>query len=143
MADEKKVIGFASGSSESQSSREAIESALLSAGFKKEFINRIDYLVRYKRLSRESAAEILDRILSELQVLISEKKLTVEFSEEVKQFLIEQGYSYEWGAREMKRVVTQHIQNPFGQVMNSFSEGDWIVARMNDSKDAVVFAKES
>ena len=77
-----------------------------------EFINRLDGVLQFEHLKREVSLNIVDKLLQEVQVSLTGKKVTIEVSASAKGRLAALGYSNEMGAREMKRTVNQHIKRP-------------------------------
>ena len=83
--------------------------------FSPEFVNRIDELVFFNRLSRENMDAILDIRIKELQQQLAEKDLTVEVSAAARTWLCDAGYNPTYGARPLNRVIKQHVMNPLAK----------------------------
>ena len=80
--------------------------------FRPEFLNRLDEILLFRRLSREDMTGIVDIQLRQLQKLLDERKITLELDEEAKRWLAEAGYDPVYGARPLKRVIQRELQNP-------------------------------
>jgi len=83
--------------------------------FKPEFINRIDAIVFFKRLSQESVEKIAHLKINELQKRLQEKHIKLSISEPAIKELAERGYSPEFGARPLKRVIDRYATIPVSQ----------------------------
>jgi ATP-dependent Clp protease ATP-binding subunit ClpB len=82
------------------------------ASFRPEFLNRLDEILLFRRLSREDMAGIVEIQLRQLQKLLAERKITLQVDEEAKRWLAEAGYDPVYGARPLKRVIQRELQNP-------------------------------
>ena len=78
--------------------------------FKPEFINRLSGIVVFNDMDREMASLILDKKLRELSNMLKAKKVTMKLSKEAHEHLLQQGFSKEFGAREMDRVILQQLK---------------------------------
>jgi ATP-dependent Clp protease ATP-binding subunit ClpB len=85
------------------------------AAFRPEFLNRLDEILLFRRLSREDMVGIVDIQLAQLQKLLSERKITLEIDPEAKKWLAETGYDPVYGARPLKRVIQRELQNPLAE----------------------------
>ena len=82
------------------------------AAFRPEFLNRLDEILLFRRLSREHMATIVDIQLARLEVLVADRRLTLEVDGAAKGWLVEAGYDPVNGARRLKRVLQRALQNP-------------------------------
>ena len=78
--------------------------------FKPEFINRLSGTVVFRDMDYTMAGLILDKKLRELQDKLTQKNVTLHLSEEARTFLLQKGYTREYGAREMDRVIAQMLK---------------------------------
>ena len=78
--------------------------------FKPEFINRIDDIIIFNSLSKDVVYEILDKIISEIEYRLHDKKLTLNVTEKAKKYIIENSYDEKYGARPIKRYVSRNIE---------------------------------
>jgi ATP-dependent Clp protease ATP-binding subunit ClpB len=85
------------------------------AAFRPEFLNRLDEILLFRRLSRDDMVGIVDIQLAQLQKLLSERKITLEIDAEAKKWLAETGYDPVYGARPLKRVIQRELQNPLAE----------------------------
>jgi ATP-dependent Clp protease ATP-binding subunit ClpB len=113
----------------------------LRAQFRPEFINRIDEIVFFHALDREHIARIVDIQLRGLLKRLSERKITVELSDEAKDFLVREGYDPVYGARPLKRALQRRLLDPLAMRVldGAFREGDTVV--VNVAGDELSFTK--
>ena len=78
--------------------------------FKPEFLNRIDEIITFKSLSKDIVYKILDKIISDINNRLSEKKLTIELTDNSKKYVIDNSYDEKYGARPIKRFVSRNIE---------------------------------
>lgn len=79
--------------------------------FRPEFLNRLDEILLFDRLQREDMAGIVEIQLSRLQTLLAERQIEITLSDAAKTWLGERGYDPVYGARPLKRVIQNEIQN--------------------------------
>ncbi len=79
--------------------------------FKPEFINRLSSIVVFNDMDRTMASMILDKKLRELQEMLTPKGVTLLLTDEVREQLLQEGYSTEYGAREMDRVIHNRLKS--------------------------------
>ncbi len=89
--------------------------SLLQQRFKPEFLNRIDEIVFFKALTMVQLAKIVDIQVVHLHKLLAEQDITVDITEEAKEFLAQKGYNPIYGARPLKRTIRQLIENPLSK----------------------------
>ncbi len=138
------ALGFLQGTEddEARASNEKIEKALKST-FRPEFLNRIDEIITFSPLSLDQMREIVDLQMKEVQEQLSEHNLQVQLSPEARNWLAEIGYDPSFGARPLRRAIQKHLESPLSVSLLSgeFSEGDTILAEVNESEDALSFSK--
>jgi ATP-dependent Clp protease ATP-binding subunit ClpB len=91
--------------------RQAVQENLR-AHFLPEFLNRIDETIIFHPLDRTQIARIVDLQLSRLQEQLSQKNWTLVVSDAARRAIAEEGYDPSFGARPLKRLIQQKIQNP-------------------------------
>ena len=87
------------------------------ANFRPEFINRIDETLLFHRLSREDMSSIVDIQLERLCALLVDRKITLEVDDAARNWLADKGYDPVYGARPLKRVIQQELQNPLASLL--------------------------
>ncbi len=85
--------------------------ALVKENFKPEFINRIDELIIFNPLTKEVQYKIVDKLLNELKIRLSEHHLNFDFSLKLKDYILESAYDVSYGARPLKRFIQHHIES--------------------------------
>jgi ATP-dependent Clp protease ATP-binding subunit ClpC len=109
------TLGFLTSKSlEDGNRQDAIQSKALEGlkqAFRPEFLNRIDQVVVFQSLSREDLTVIVNLMLAEVQKRLAKQQIALELSDDVRGFLIEQGYSDEYGARPLRRAVQTHVDD--------------------------------
>jgi ATP-dependent Clp protease ATP-binding subunit ClpB len=96
--------------------------------FKPEFLNRIDETIIFHMLTREHLRRIVDIQLRELAARLKDRNLTAEFTDAAKDQLMDEGYDIAFGARPLKRVIQQRLENKLATeiIGGKFNEGDTI-----------------
>jgi ATP-dependent Clp protease ATP-binding subunit ClpB len=84
---------------------------LVRAAFRPEFLNRLDEILLFRRLSRTDMSGIVDIQLARLQKLLADRKITLKLDAAAKRWLADQGYDPVYGARPLKRVIQRELQN--------------------------------
>ncbi len=83
--------------------------------FRPEFINRLDEILLFNRLTQAQMAGIVTIQLKRLETLMSERSLTLSVAEEARDWLARQGYDPTYGARPLKRVIQKYLQDPLAE----------------------------
>ena len=94
---------------DSNNAQEKINS-LLHQTFKPEFLNRIDEIITFNPLSKEVCVKIVDKMLNELKKRLYENKIYIDFSDALKEYIIDSSFSYDFGARPIKRFISKNIE---------------------------------
>ena len=107
---------------------EFINEILMRGIFKPEFLNRFDAVVLYRPLSREHFQKIAALMIKDIQNGLLEKNIEFSFDSELVVKIAEIGYNPEFGAREMKRVVQNKLENNIAKAIlaGEIKEGDKI-----------------
>ena len=117
--------------------------------FRPEFLNRIDETVVFHSLAREHIADIAAIQLQSLQRRLAEKELQFSISDQVLASLVDAGYDPVYGARPLKRVLQQQLENPLAQQLlaGDFVAGDTIVVDYEQGNEAqasgtIIFSRQ-
>ncbi|WP_440332621.1 AAA family ATPase [Leyella stercorea] len=102
--------------------------------FKPEFINRLTDIVVFHDMSRQMASLILDKKLAQLQTKLSAKNVTLHLSTEARELLLTKGFTPEYGARELDRVI--------GSMLKPLLMREILFGKLKKSGDAVVDVKD-
>lgn len=118
--DRAANIGFAPGdgsaSAEAAQMKEKVMGALKDH-FRPEFLNRLDDIVMFDSLSKEALMDIVEVQVAEIVERLSNKRITLTVTPEVRAWLAEKGYNPQYGARPLKRAVQDHILTPIASLM--------------------------
>ncbi len=134
-------LGFGGGSQEERDT-EGINKILMDEiekTFRPEFLNRLDEILFFEKLTKEDLREVIEIELKGVSERLLMKGLRFDLSEEAKLFLIDEGYSEVFGARPLKRAIEKYIENPLseGVLRGDFKNADVIVAELDE--DHLVF----
>ncbi|WP_342388647.1 ATP-dependent chaperone ClpB [Salinicoccus bachuensis] len=93
--------------------------------FKPEIINRMDDIVIFSPLSRENMKLITDKLINDLNRRLTDQHMTVEVTDAVKDWISEEAYEPQFGARPLKRFIQRHIETPLARklIEADLSEG--------------------
>ncbi len=92
--------------------------------FSPEFRNRLDSVIQFGQLPEDVILMVVDKFINELDVLLADKKVTIDLSTAAREWLAKRGYSKQYGARPMARHIQEHIKRPladeilFGRLTN-------------------------
>ena len=105
---------------------------VVSKHFRPEFINRIDETVVFHPLGREHISGIANIQLQQLHARLAERELTLQLDDQALAMIVEAGFDPVYGARPLKRVIQQRIENPLAQhlLAGDFSAGDTIMVNL-------------
>ena len=104
--------------------------------FRPEFLNRIDGSVVFHALTKEHIFEIVDLMISKVQEQLTEKNITMELTYEAKEMLAEKGYDPNFGARPLRRVIQDEIEDQLSEMVltGDLGSGDSVVIDVEDGK---------
>ncbi len=106
--------------------------------YKPEFLNRLDDLVVFRMLEKDSLSAIVDLEIDKLLVRLREKEIELELDASARDFLITEGYDPNFGARPMRRAVERHLEDPLAEALlrAEFKAGDLVaVSHEKDAKE--------
>ena len=140
--ENKEPVGFLRDvdGEESKRLRASVDDALKRA-FRPEFLNRIDEIIVFDALSKDQIHEIVDLMIVEVGERLEEHGVTIELTGAAKDWLADEGYDSQYGARPLRRAIQRHIENPLSKLIlaQEFSEGSHIIADAGD--DGLMFNK--
>jgi ATP-dependent Clp protease ATP-binding subunit ClpB len=122
---------------------EAAVKEMLKQHFRPEFLNRIDETIVFHPLQKEQLVKIVDVQLEHLRKRLAARHLTLKISDGAKKLLAEEGYDPVYGARPLKRVIQQRLENPLAQriLSGEYVEGDVVSVAVDSSKHDFQFGK--
>jgi ATP-dependent Clp protease ATP-binding subunit ClpB len=109
--------------------------------FRPEFLNRIDETIVFHMLTREDLRKIVDIQLRYLKERLRQRRIELEFTDNARKQLMDEGFDPAYGARPLKRVIQQRIENPLAGelIAGRFDDGDRI--RVEGQEHEFVFEK--
>ncbi len=94
----------------SESNYEEKINECIKATFKPEFINRIDEIITFKPLTKDVVYEILNNIIKNIELRLRDKQLTLSLTDRAKDYIIDNSFDVNYGARPIKRYVSRNIE---------------------------------
>lgn len=107
------TMGFSQGTQ--VESKEAVKAALKEY-FRPEFLNRIDEVIVFNKLSKGVLKTIVDLMLQEVELELNEKSMRLKVSQAAKDFILEKGYSDTYGARPLRRAIQTYIEDEVAEL---------------------------
>ncbi|MCX6789532.1 MAG: hypothetical protein NTZ42_02905 [Candidatus Gribaldobacteria bacterium] len=110
--------------------KKELQNHILQAGiFRPEFVNRFDSVVVFKPLTKQNLLDIAQLQLNKLAKSLADKGIKLDITKELKEKVVEMSYSPEFGAREMKRVLQDNIEDNLAKAMlsNQLKRGSKII----------------
>ncbi len=113
------------------------------AHFRPEFLNRIDEIIIFNKLTKEHLKKIVDIQIRYLQERLEEKHITIHLTDRAKEWLADVGYDPVYGARPLKRAIQRYIEDPLAIKIleGTFQEGDHVLVDYDETKGGLDFRK--
>ena len=114
-----RSLGFSSQSTEAPDEKrtEEILTDALKRHFKPEFLNRIDVVSIFHHLGKQDIAKIADIMLAKVQKSLSERGITLKLTDAATDFIVNRGYDPEYGARPLRRVIEQYVEDNIAEAL--------------------------
>ena len=137
------IILFIKGSYESSISRKVSKEKIIEETkkfFKPEFLNRVDDIIVFHPLSKDHIISITDLLLTEIKEKIEFNGYKINFTGQCKEQLSDLGFSQEFGARPLRRVVENHVENPISLkiISGDIQKGDSLLVDVQDNEIIIV-----
>lgn len=107
-------FGASEGAPDYDTIRTKIEEAIKKQ-FKPEFVNRLDDVVIFHPLNREYLLQVIELEVKKLQQRLRSKEIFITLDDEAKKFLVEKGFQPEMGARPLRRIIEQYLEDPLSE----------------------------
>jgi ATP-dependent Clp protease ATP-binding subunit ClpC len=136
----KSDIGFNKESTETKESEIEVNQKkldrVLKDYFRPEFLNRIDETVIFTNLTKEDISKIVEILLVRTKTLLKEQDINLELDSKAVSYLIENGYSSEYGARPLKRLIQREIENKLSELIigNELESGQDVEVSIDNDK---------
>ena len=124
------------GSNSSDAKRDVMDA--VRAHFRPEFLNRLDEILVFDRLMREEMSAIVDIQLSRLARRLNSRNIKIELDQSAKSWLANEGYDPVFGARPLKRVIQNAIQNPIAEMLLSGDIDDNDIINVSAGADGLI-----
>ncbi|NLV76555.1 MAG: ATP-dependent chaperone ClpB [Tissierellia bacterium] len=85
--------------------------------FRPEFLNRIDEIVMFRPLQKEDIFKIIDLQIAEIEDRLKDRQITIEFTDEAKEFVVNRAYSVQYGARPIKRFLQKNLETHMARMI--------------------------
>ena len=121
-----------------------IHQRLREEGLRPEFINRIDEIIIFRKLTRAQIKDIVEIQINRLRPRLAERHITLHLSDAAKELLAEEGYDPQFGARPLKRVIQKEVENRLAHALLSgqIRDGDTVEIDAKDGKIVLETANE-
>jgi ATP-dependent Clp protease ATP-binding subunit ClpB len=111
--------------------------ATVRGAFRPEFLNRLDEILLFHRLTRAQMKGIVDIQLRRFEGLLAERKVSLELDQKARDWLAERGYDPVYGARPLKRVIQNELQNPLATLILEGRIGDGDVVGVSAGEEGL------
>jgi ATP-dependent Clp protease ATP-binding subunit ClpC len=138
---------FGFGKREEVQDYERVKKALMSECekfFRPEFINRLDEIIVFQPLIKDDLYDIIEIELAKVRVRLEAKGMELVLDKNAKDFLIEQGYNPDFGARPLRRAISTHIEDQLAESLLSgeYKAGHRILVTRKDEAENLFFTSE-
>jgi ATP-dependent Clp protease ATP-binding subunit ClpA len=106
--------------------------------FTPEFRNRLDAIIQFSSLPPDVVGLVVDKFIIQLEVQLADRQVTIELSDEARQWLADKGYDQRFGARPLVRVIQEHIKKPLAEelLFGKLEKGGVVRVTIEDGKPA-------
>ena len=134
-----KTLGFAAGADEEQNHNLMKNRVMdeVKRLFKPEFINRIDEIIVFHVLNKTHMSDIVDIMIKNVNKrTLEQMKISIELTEEAKQYIIDKGYDSKYGARPLRRAIQTELEDTMAEKIleGSIKAGNKVLVKCNDGK---------
>lgn len=139
ISQKQKAFGFAAGAKELEQNEKEIKDAVMGElrnTFRPEFLNRVDDIIVFQRLTKENIKEIASRLLAVLQKRVEDMGIEVTFSDEAVSKIADAGFDDVYGARPLKRAIQSRIEDALSEEMlkGNVKNGGKYICNVKDDK---------
>ncbi|HEY8696168.1 MAG TPA: ATP-dependent chaperone ClpB [Rhizomicrobium sp.] len=106
--------------------------------FRPEFLNRLDEIILFHRLSRSNMDKIVDIQIGRLQKLLADRKIELALDGKAREWLAQAGYDPVYGARPLKRVIQRRLQDPLAELLLQGKIGDGAKVKVSAGKNGLI-----
>ncbi len=139
-------LGFLADSSDSKNKEDAAKNRVMEEvkkTFRPEFLNRVDEIIVFDRLSDEELKQIVDIMLQDVAKLLQANHLAMDVTDGAKDELLKAGKDYAYGARPLRRAIQKMLEDRIAEMMLSkkLGDNDTVIVDV-DSSGKLTFAKK-
>ncbi len=118
-----------------QAAKEQVEQ-IMKRSFKPEFLNRIDDIIMFNPLTKQQLSSIIDLLFKEIQERLQDRQITINLTDAAKQFIADESYEPELGARPVKRYLQRNIETLIGKeiIKGTITDGSNVNLDVKDGK---------
>jgi ATP-dependent Clp protease ATP-binding subunit ClpB len=113
------------------------------AHFRPEFLNRLDEIILFHRLTRANMDYIVDIQVARLDKLLADRKISLTLDDKAREWLATAGYDPVYGARPLKRVIQRRLQDPLAQLLLEGKIGDGATVKVSAGKTGLTINGQS
>ncbi len=135
-------LGGASGDGERQALRERVLEAVKDS-FRPEFLNRIDEIIVFDRLTAEQLREVVQKMLRDVRGRLAERGVELTLSDAAADWLVERGYDEAFGARPLRRLIQREVENVLARRLLAQEVRDGDRVRVDAGSEGLTFEVES
>jgi ATP-dependent Clp protease ATP-binding subunit ClpB len=106
--------------------------AELRSHFRPEFLNRVDEIVLFKPLTQAEIERIVDHMFNDLRARLSDRRMTIEVTEEACRFIARQGFDPVYGARPLRRFIAREVETRIGRALLGGNVPDGSVIKVDE-----------
>jgi ATP-dependent Clp protease ATP-binding subunit ClpB len=110
--------------------------------FKPEFLNRLDEILVFNSLKKDDIRRIIDIQSAQLQKRLDERHITLSLDDKAKDWLSDNGYNPEFGARPLKRLLVQNLENPLAVKLLDGEIDDGDIVAVSANNEGLVIGKQ-
>ena len=111
--------------------------------FRPEFLNRVDEVINFHRLTQDELKKIVDIQLATLKTRLAERHIDLQLTDAARAHLVTVGYDPAYGARPLKRAIQKEVETPLARMLVGGEVGDGKTVHLDFRKDELVFEVES
>jgi len=108
------------------------------AHFRPEFLNRLDEIILFHRLTRTNMDKIVDIQIGRLEKLLADRKIEIALDSKAREWLASAGYDPVYGARPLKRVIQRRLQDPLAQLLLQDKIGEGSKIKVSAGKNGLI-----
>lgn len=114
-ASVKREIGFNATGKREEESRDDVYMKSLRSMFRPEFLNRIDVICVFDKLTKDDVGVIAQKMLQKVENTLKDRNITLTITQKAIDWIIEKGYDAEYGARPLRRVIEQNVEDEIAE----------------------------